>query len=1117
MESVTCLDSRQLPKAVTATSVLLWLVTALAMARPSGNVDGIQIEPFAALSESYESILEDRYGFLWLATQDGLHRYDGFTSEIFNPSNSDTESNATIRDMVEDRQGKIWIATFGGGLSVFDPATEKFTRFNHEANNPNSLSDDTTNCLFVDRDGMLWVGTEAGGVCAYDGTSFRRYQNGSATTSLSPGRVRSIADGGPGKLWVLTLSGLDLLDTATHSCSHYRASVGGLPQDNITAIQTSANGDLWAGCQGVVYRLEAQTGSWHRHAASSGPLGRINDFLEDARGVLWIGTDSGIFAIPAGGSEPLAVTVDKPGSEPPVVNKIMEDRRNCTWFLTYGMGLLRANPHRVRFQNLALDPKRADSLSSNLITSILEDQACNLWVGTYDRGLNLIPRGQSGFKRIVPGDGHGLEHATIYSMLESRDGLWVSTDGGLYHSTLEGGPHFVNLADKMPGMSDISTMLEREDGSFWLGSYSKGVARYDRDAGKVVERFQHEPQRNDSLSENLVLTMLLDDRQQLWVGTFNGLNRVGRDSKISRFGTAQGLTNLVVTCLNLDQHGHLWLGTNGGGLNEFDPGIGRVVGVKGSEDGLPNLNVMAMSRDRAENLWISTTKGLARVDATTGNCRYFDPSDGLPTSEFMAGSAFLNREGRMFFGSTRGLVSFVPEDLKTSNEPPRVLLTRLTLADGPLRLPYADGDKAQEAFELSHREKMFSVEISVLDFLDPSKNRFAYRVLGFDEHWTEANASTRFATFTNLDPGHYVLQVKAINVEGVWSDRPQELKFRVKSHPLFSLPAKLIYALTVLLVVAGYVRLQRIALRNVRELASRDRAMALQERHHKERLELEVRERTGELVEAQKRLITQEKLASLGTLAAGVAHEIRNPLNFVNNFAAVIDSYIQEMQELIGSSTPEAQLRRELCEILSDMDESARGIVRHGRRAEDIVKSMMAFAQNRKIEISETKINDLVREYANLAFQRPQATNRPIDLYFEQDPGVGSIPVDAHSLSRVILNLVGNAVEAVHERFEREQDHHGEIWVRTARQGDEVYIKVRDNGMGVSAENQVRMFRPFFTTKDRGTQNLGLGLSISYDIIVAQHGGRLEVESEVGIFTEMTVVLPLQQQVAAST
>ncbi len=191
------------------------------------------------------------------------------------------------------------------------------------------------------------------------------------------------------------------------------------------------------------------------------------------------------------------------------------------------------------------------------------------------------------------------------------------------------------------------------------------------------------------------------------------------------------------------------------------------------------------------------------------------------------------------------------------------------------------------------------------------------------------------------------------------------------------------------------------------------------------------------------------------------------------------------------------------------MDESARGIVRHSRRAEEIVKSMMAFAQNRKLQIEDTILNELVREYANLAFQRPQETQSSIDLYFELSPGVGTIPVDAHSLSQVLLNLVGNAIEAVQERCEREVGHHGEVWVRTWRRGDEVRIKIRDNGVGISKENQVRIFRPFFTTKDRLTQNIGLGLSISYDIVVAQHGGRLEVESELGNFTEMTIVLPV--------
>lgn len=1077
--------------------------------------------PFATI----ESIHQDLNGFLWMAAQEGLVRYDGYQFESFtnDPNDPMSLSANTVRDLEQDGEGFLWVATQGGGLNRFDVAREAFEVWQHDEADPFSLSEDMVSLLFRDAQGSLWVGTENEGLCRFEDGRFIRYQpDPEDPKKLSPGRIRGITDAADGKLWVATASGLNLLDPDTGVCERYPLQFQDRTDNSVTALFRDEAKRLWVGSQHGVSCLDTLSGQWSFYDGGDVQLGRINAFLMIGE-VLWVGTDSGIYVLEEGSNQLLAPPGFQTGTQT-LISSMLRDRSGCVWLSTFGSGLLRAAPNSVRFTSWH-EPFDKGGIGNLLVTNILEDQGGRLWVATLSGGILMRPPGSPLFQQF--GEEAGLKESGFFNLHEARGGtLWASSGRGLYRLVEDPELRFENMRDAI-NLNDMTHIHDDTQGRLWVGTYSSGLTLFDPQSKKVLKHFQQEKQSTAGISGNAVMSLLMTKDETLWVATDNGLNRYEPESgTFAQFGTLEqrsGITNQTITDI-YENDGFLWLGTNGGGINRFDTQAETVRHVIREQDGLPSDFVMGLQGDGRGHLWASTTNGLARINMESGAIRSYDEHDGLLSNDFVQGANFFSAGREMFFGSPNGMVSFFPDDVKLRSAPPPVVFTRFLTNNQRRELKRKDPSSPLERsisettqLVLDHEQKVFTIEFSALDFIRPEKNRVAFRLLGFDDEWTYADAKRRLATYTNLDPGHYTLQVKGANADGNWSESPREMALQIKPHPFFSLPAKIIYALIVALVVLGYLRLQRIALSNARAVARRDRELARQERKHKKRLEKEVLARTAELVEVQKRLITQEKLASLGTLAAGVAHEIRNPLNFVTNFAEVINGYIEEMGEILDMVRSDDGQWREVRELLADMDESARGIKRHGRRAEDIVVNMLGFAQGRNTEFKGTDLNALVREYANLSFQsmRNRQDLPAQDLHFDMDAEVGMIPLDPQSLSRVILNLVNNAIEACGDRHEKEQNletgYRGEVWVGTRKQGDEVYIRIRDNGLGIPKDRMPSIFRPFFTTKKEGI-NVGLGLAISYDIVVSQHGGQLEVTSEENVYTEALVILPAIQE-----
>jgi signal transduction histidine kinase len=406
---------------------------------------------------------------------------------------------------------------------------------------------------------------------------------------------------------------------------------------------------------------------------------------------------------------------------------------------------------------------------------------------------------------------------------------------------------------------------------------------------------------------------------------------------------------------------------------------------------------------------------------------------------------------------------------------------------------------------LSHDQNDLSFEFTALHYANPSKNQYAHKLEGFDADWVYDNRN--FAAYTNLDPGTYTLHIRASNAYGVWNEEGKSIRITILSpwwRTWWAYAAYVVIFVLLLFVVDRAMR-KRLALREQEKNRARELAQAkeIEKAYHK------LEEAHEDLKSAQQQLVQQEKLASLGQLTAGIAHEIKNPLNFVNNFSELSIELIDEVTEEFrqgGFSGNKEEIETQLADIKANLLK----ICQHGTRADGIVKSMLQHSRGGNGKLEPTDLNALISEFVNLAFHGMRAAKNPINvmLDFEYDESLGHVDLIAEDFSRVVLNLSNNAFDAMREKVQINPAYRPILSIRTIRNGETIAVSVSDNGSGIPDSIKDKILQPFFTTK-KGTDGTGLGLSITHDIIKA-HGGSLEISSENQEGSTFLITLPVK-------
>ena len=745
------------------------------------------------LSQSrVNTIFQDRKGFLWFGTQDGLNRYDGYSFTIYRhaPDDPQSLSHNRIRKLYEDPEGTLWIGT-DGGLDRFDRVREIFARHQHDPNDPQSLSHNEIRALYEDPDepGILWIGTRGGGLNRFDRatqtfTHYRHDQND--PQSLSHNQIWAIAEDVQGALWIGTDGGgLNRFDRATQTFTHYRhdpADPQSLNHDDVWALYLDASGTLWAGTDAGLARLDAAQEVFTRYQHDpANPKSLSDDF----------------------------------------VRTIFEDRSGRFWIGTRGGGLNRFDRATGTFIRHQHNPNNPQSLSSDNIRILFEDRTGILWIGTDGGGLSKYDPAQHLFDyyRHDPAAPQSLSHSYIRSVLEDRDGtLWVGTNRGLNKMDRTTGTfiHYRHTEANPKSLSndEVRAIIEDRDGALWVGT-NRGLNSMDR-ATETFTRYLNDPATRQSLNDDEVNTLFIDRSGVLWIGSDNGLSAydVAEHTFTHYLHDAeapQSINSSEIRAIYEDAAGTLWIGTDRG-LNRFDR-VQQTFTSYEVKDGLPHALVNGIQEDTAGFLWISTNRGLTQFDPRTDSFRNYDRYDGLQGNEFNLGVAFRSSQGELFFGGVNGLNAFYPDRLQDNTPAPSLALTAFKLFNEPAVLDTAISEIHQ--IDLTYRDDVVTLNFAALDFRAPTQNRYAYKLEGFHEDWIDLGTKHDI-TFTALDPGLYRLCIRGANSSGVWNEAGIEVSVRVMPPFWATLWFRVLSLLAIagLLLTAYQMRTRRIRAHN---------------------------------------------------------------------------------------------------------------------------------------------------------------------------------------------------------------------------------------------------------------------------------------------------------------
>ncbi len=1073
-------------------------------------------------------VTQDPQGYIWAGTEAGLSRYDGYGFTVFRniPGDSSSLADNVVNAVLYDRTGTLWVGT-QNGLSRYDFITGTFSNTNPAGGNENSLPGKVVRTIHESKTGELWFGTD-NGLARYDRNSDRytsRWLADGKETTLAGTTVTSIAEDGAGTLWIGTSSrGLVNLDPKTNKILFYNElEIPGVnfPTANISKVMVSSAGEIWLG-------FLPRNG-----------LGRFNPVTRTFR-----------------------LYVRDPVKHPDFwnfISDILETADHTIWVCTFLGGGVDSGIHRYdaqtdRFTRYTNDPDNPSSLSWGYTQALFEDRFNNLWVAT-SRGLNKadLKRWQMGIMNVNAKDPNNLVN-NYYAIEEVDDNIfWLGLDGeGFIEWDRNTGARKYFAIPDYTEMEGIHALQKDIDGLIWVGFAGNGLSRENRKTGKK-EAFKHQPGNPASLAGNFVTDLLLDSKKNLWIATSHGLSRYNRErndftswtretspgmsgnslsslfedkngliwigtkehvydpsltvsSGLMRFdpatgaftcfrhdhGDASSLSSDVVRCIAEDPGGTIWVGTNNG-LNRLNQ-ASSTFEVFLPSSGLPDPNVMGIQFDEQGKMWLSTLKGISRFDPVSKVFRNFTLEDGIQANRYNENSFYKTRSGELIFGGIMGANWFLPSSVSADEVIPEIHITRLLKFNEPVQL----GKPSDETknIRLKWNDNSVGFEYVAVNFRSALQTRYEYRLDGFDREWVRAG-TRRYVNYTNLRPGAYTFRVRAINSEGVQSLRDAVITVSISPPFWRTWYAYLFYALVVIGAVIIVDRYQRKRLLSKVRERNRDRELA-QAR--------EIEKAYTELKATQTQLVHAEKMASLGELTAGIAHEIQNPLNFVNNFSELSTELLDELDEELRNGNPSA-----VPEISGGIRENLQKISHHGKRADSIVKGMLQHSRTGSGTKEPADFNSLVDEYLRLSYHGLRARDKSFNaaMITGFDPAIGRIRIIPQDMGRVVLNLFTNSFYALNEK--RKLGLPGwepSVSVSTKLTGSMVELRIRDNGTGIPARALGKIFQPFFTTKPTG-EGTGLGLSLSYDIITRGHGGELTVETEEGEFTEFTIRIPV--------
>ena len=816
------------------------------------NLQFEQITTEDGLSQSAAMVIaQDDLGYVWIGTQEGLNRYDGYEFKVFEHDASDENSlpDDWIWSLLVDHKGQLWVGTNDGGLSRYDADKDNFVNYQHIPGETNSLNSNQVGFILEDSQHFIWMASNGGGLSRLDPETgiFKHYRHDPADVhSLPSNSVNVVYEGTDGTLWIGTESGIAAIDESRNNLT--RRDFGGTY--NIRAI-SEYQGNLWLGTHSdglkIFNPIESEITEYKHQAGDSRslPSNLVREFLVDHQGSMWIATDAGLAQWQAG-QRNFESHINDPLNPHSLldarVHSLFQDSGNVLWVGTYG-GVSRWNYVSDAFQNYH---SGTNHLTKDIVTVIAENKSGELWIGTYGGGLNrLIPAANStDFYQYAPVPVIELEDQRIMALaVDEHDTVWIGTrTTGLYRLEPDTGEvaHFTHDPEDEFSLSTNSvSSIYATDDSVWIGTYGGGLNLLHVKTGKF-SRYMHDSSNPNSLGSDKVLSIYKDFVGDLWIGTEGGgLNRFNPLQKsFSRFMhdannpasiSSNSAWEIVETI-----DGSLWIGTLGSGLNRWSAENrreGKAIFQRFTKsDGLKSDTIFGILEGEAGRIWLSGNRGLTEFRVDTGKIRHFDQRNGIRGNDFNHGTRLRTKSGLLIFGGTSGLVAFDPKLVQLNTHSPTVVVSANSNTQN--RITNYSGRTLAAGLTLGYTDRFVDFRFTALDFTSPDKNQYRYKLEGFEDEWTDPGQFRR-ATYTNLPSGNYKFRVRASNNDGEWSQSDTVVPVTVIPPPWLNIWAYAAYVLLLGGIILSYVLVQR------RKLSSEARVRIM--------LEEKVKTRTQEL------------------------------------------------------------------------------------------------------------------------------------------------------------------------------------------------------------------------------------------------------------------------------
>ena len=1041
----------------------LKISTSYANIRESFNFKNITIED--GLSQStVETIYQDSKGYIWIGTNDGLDRYNGYEFKHYKHDKYDKNSiaNNYIVDIIEDKNGYIWVSTIGG-LSRINPDKDEIKNYYSKEDRGN-LSNSNLWQLLCTKDNRL-IASTIDGLNVYDKNKdkFTRilYKEGELPSQY----IYSLEEDINGHIWVGTDNGLVELDKDLNIVKSYQDAIG---DSDVYNVYDDSKGNIWV-CtlDNGLFKINLDDKSVENYKNNNSkisiPSNNVRDIISDSEGKLWIATDKGLCTFDYEREEFITYNKKLYQSNSLIDDEIfclLKDSSGLIWIGTYS-GISRFNPNS-NFTHFKLDPYEDNSISGNVIHGIYEDDDKTLWIGTNESGVNII-NGES-IKHL------NKENSNIVSdLIEDITGfknyIFIGTNEGLSvlvkNDKTAKNYTITNYTTKdgLPS-NKIRSLFIDSKGYLWIGT-NKGLAILDTNNNKIIDITYILDEMG--VSDKFIRAVYEDSKGNYYIGCFleGGLIKINPNTKEYKIyknieNDDSSISNNSIRYINEDLYGNILVGTSHG-INILNLSTDKFNHYT-EKDGLINNTIYGILVDKNNGIWMSTNAGISKLSTEDATFKNFTITDGLQSNEFNGRACFKSKDGNMYFGGINGFNVFNSQDIELSTFEPKVIFDNFEI----------NGTNKKDISNIKFKSNENNIKINFFtnDYKNTKTTQYYYKLEGLENEWNMTNSNS--LVFANLGSGDYTLKIKTITQHGVMSDE-SSVHFTINPPIWRSNYAICIYLILIIISILRYMH----------KVNTLDRLV--NERTNKLRKEMEKNEQLF------KKVLSLEQ--NKNNYFVNLSHELRTPLNVLSS----INQLIKEFTKKDNFITPE-----KLSYYMGIMD-------RNCSRLLSLINNLI---DHTKIENNSYIINKKDEDIVYLVEEtvldmKDYIEEKGLELIFDTDVEEKVIRCDKVDIERCIINLVGNAVKFTPEG--------GLIEVLLQDLDDKVKIIVKDNGIGISEENQKIIFDRFNQVVDESSEQKGgsgLGLTITKQLITL-HNGEIYVESEVGVGSEFIIILPV--------